>query len=75
MAAAAGVGSGAALVVARVVVHVYPGSSKAASEPRLTLFFGRRGKPVLKPRLMPLRVAQAVALQLQARRVGTVSVL
>jgi hypothetical protein len=61
--------------IRRVVVHVYPGSSKAASEPRLTLFFGRRGKPVLKPRLMPLRVAQAVALQLQARRVGTVSVL
>ena len=74
-AAATGVGSGAGLLVARVVVHVYPGSSKAASEPRLTLFFGRRGKPVLKPRLMPLRVAQAVALQLQARRVGTVSVL
>ena len=45
------------------------------SEPRLTMFFGRRGKPMLKPRLMPLRVAQAVALQLQARRVGTVSVL
>ena len=59
----------------RVVVHVYPGSSKAASEPRLKLLFGRRGKPVIKPRLMPLRVAQAVALQLQARRVGTVSVL
>ncbi len=39
------------------------------------MFIGRRGKPVLKPRLMPLQVAQAVALQLQARRVGTVSVL
>ena len=58
-----------------VLVHVYPGSSKAASQPRIPVFFGRRGLPVQKPRYMPLRKAQAVASQLQARRLGTVSVL
>ena len=61
--------------IRQVLVHVYPGPSKAASEPRLTLHFGRRGRPVLKPRFLPLRTAQAVARQLQARHIGTVSVL
>jgi hypothetical protein len=59
-----------------VLVHVYPGTSKAASEPRLTLHFGRRrGRPVVKPRFLPLRTAPAVARQLAARHIGTVSVL
>ena len=61
--------------VRQVVVHVYPGVLKAASEPRVTVQIGRRGRPVLKPRLMPLRTAQSIARQLQARRIGTVSVL
>ena len=61
--------------IRQVLVHVYPGSSKAASEPRITLYFGRRGRPVQKPRFMPLRRAHAVARQLQARHIGTVSVL
>lgn len=61
--------------VRQVVVHVYPGALKAASEPRVTVHIGRRGRPVLKPRLMPLRTAQSIARQLQARRIGTVSVL
>ena len=61
--------------VRQVVVHVYPGVLKAATEPRITVHIGRRGRPVLKPRLMPLRTAQSIALQLQARRIGTVSVL
>ncbi len=56
-------------------MHVYPGALKAASEPRITVDIGRRGRPVLKPRLMPLRTAQSIARQLQARRIGTVSVL
>ena len=58
-----------------MVVHVYPGALKAALEPRITVPIGRRGCPVLKPRLMPLRTAQSIARQLQARRIGTVSVL
>ena len=61
--------------VRQVVVHVYPGVLKAASEPRFTVHIGRRGRPVLKPRLMPLLTAQSIARQLQARRIGTVSVL
>ena len=61
--------------VRQVVVHVHPGALKAASEPRITVPIGRRGRPVLQPRLMPLRTAQSIARQLQARRIGTVSVL
>ena len=58
-----------------MLVHVYPGSSKAWSEPRLTVHIGRRGRPVQKPRLMPLLTALSVARKLQAAQVGTVSVL
>jgi len=61
--------------IRQVVVHVYPGTRKLASEPRFTLHFGRRARPVQKPRLMPLRTALSVARQLQARHIGTVSVL
>ena len=56
-------------------MHVDPGSSKAFLEPRVTLHIGRRGRPVQKPRLMPLRTAFTFARKLQAARVGTVSVL
>jgi hypothetical protein len=61
--------------VRQVLVHVYPGSSKTWSEPRVTVPIGRRGKPVQKPRLMPLLIALSVARKLQARHIGTVSVL
>ena len=61
--------------IRQVLVHIYPGSSKAWSEPRITVHIGRRGKPVLKPRLMPLLTALSVARKLQARHIGTVSVL
>jgi len=42
---------------------------------RLSLHFGSRGRAVQKPRFMPLRTAQAVARQLQARHIGLVAVL
>jgi hypothetical protein len=58
-----------------VLAHVYPAASKAFSEPRVTVHIGRRGRPVQQPRLMPLRTAMAVARKLQARGIGTVSVL
>ncbi len=61
--------------IRQVVVHVYPGHHEAATAPAIVLPIGRRGRPVGKPRFMPLRHAQAVAQQLQARRIGTVSVL
>ena len=59
--------------VHQVLVHVYPGSSKAFAEPRVTVHIGRRGRPVQKPRLMPLLTALSVARKLQAAQVGTVS--
>lgn len=43
--------------VRQVLVHVYPSSSKAWSEPRVAVPIGRRGRPVQKPRLMPLLTA------------------
>ncbi|MFN9635657.1 MAG: hypothetical protein ACK55D_02960 [Synechococcaceae cyanobacterium] len=61
--------------IRQVLVHVYPGSSKAWSELRVTVPIGRRVKPAQKPRLMPLLTALSVARKLQARHVGTVSVL
>jgi hypothetical protein len=61
--------------VRQVLVHVYPSSSKAFDQPRVTVHIGRRGRPVQKPRLMPLRTATAIARKLQASHIGTVSVL
>jgi hypothetical protein len=60
--------------IRRVVVLVPAGSSKPAASARLSLHFGSRGRAVHKPRLMPLRTAQAVARQLQARHIGLVAV-
>jgi hypothetical protein len=60
--------------IRRAVVLVPSSSSKPASA-RLSLHFGSRGRAVQKPRLMPLRTAQAVARQLQARHIGLVAVL
>jgi hypothetical protein len=39
------------------------------------MHFGCRDRALQKPRLMPLRTAQAVARQLQARHIGLVAVL
>lgn len=61
--------------IRRVVVLVPPSASQAATVSRLRLHFGRQGQAVQKPRYMPLRKAQAVARQLQARHIGLVAVL
>ena len=61
--------------VRQMLVHVYRGISKAFCQPRDTVHLGRRGRPVQKPRLMPLLTALSVARKLQATRIGTVSVL
>jgi hypothetical protein len=61
--------------VRQVLAHVYPGTSKAFDEPRVTVHIGRRGRPVQKPRLMPLLTALSVARKLPAARAGTVFVL
>ena len=61
--------------IRQLLVHVYPGGSKAPGAERLTVFYGRRGRPVKKPRFMPSALAHQWARKLQARRLGTVSVL
>ena len=61
--------------IRQLLVHVYPGGSKAPGAERVTVFYGRRGRPVKKPRFMPAALAHQWARKLQARRLGTVSVL
>ena len=61
--------------IRQLLVHIYPGGSKAGAAERLTVFYGRRGRPVKKPRFMPAALAHQWARKLQARRLGTVSVL
>jgi hypothetical protein len=67
--------SPAAVEIRQLVVHTYPGGSKAAGSERDTVFYGRRGKPVKKPRFLPAELAHQLARKLQAKRLGTVSVL
>ena len=57
-----------------MVVLVTSSSSKPALA-RLSLHFGSRGRAVQKPLLMPLRTAQAVVRQIQARLNGLVAVV
>ena len=61
--------------IRQLLVHVYPSGSKASGAERLTVFYGRRGRPVKKPRFIPAELAHQWARKLQARRLGTVSVL
>ena len=61
--------------IRQLLVHVYPGGSKAPGAERITVFYGRRGRPVKKPRFIPAELAHQWARKLQARRLGTVSVL
>ncbi len=39
------------------------------------VFYGRRGRPVKKPRFIPAELAHQLARKLQARRLGTISVI
>jgi hypothetical protein len=61
--------------IRQLLVHVYPGGCKAPGAERLTVFYGRCGRPVKKPRLIPAELAHQWARKLQARRLGTVSVV
>jgi len=61
--------------IRQLLVHVYPGGIKAPDAERIRIFYGRRGKPVKKPRFIPAELAHQWARKLQARRLGTVSVL
>ena len=61
--------------IRQLAVFVYPGGIKAPNAERITVFYGRRGKPVKKPRFIPAQLAHQLARKLQARRLGTVAVL
>ena len=61
--------------IRQLLVDIYPGGSKAGAAGRITVFYGRRGRPVKKPRFIPAELAHQWARKLQARRLGTVSVL
>ena len=67
--------SPAAVDIRRLVVHSYPDGIAAVGARRLTVFYGRRGKPLKKPRFMPAELAHKLARKLQAKGIGTVSVL
>ena len=54
---------------------MYPGGIKAADAERQVVFYGRRGRPVKKPRFIPAQLAHQLARKLQAKRLGTVAVL
>jgi hypothetical protein len=59
----------------QLAVFVYPGGIKAPGAERQVVFYGRRGRPVKKPRFIPAQLAHQLACKLQARRLGTVAVL
>ena len=61
--------------IRQLVVHSYPGGMKAADAERLTVFYGRQGKPVKKPRFLPAELAHQLARKLASQRIGTVSVV
>ena len=53
--------------IRQLLVHFYPGGSKAPGAERITIFYGRRGRSVKKPRLMPAALAHQWARKPQAR--------
>ena len=57
--------------IRQLLMHVYASGSKACAAEHLTVFYGRRGRPVQKPRVMPAALAHQLALKLQARRVSS----
>jgi hypothetical protein len=65
----------ASVEIRQLVLHTYPAGSKVPGAERITVFYGRRGKPVKKPRFLPAELAHQLARKLQAKRLGTVSVL
>lgn len=57
--------------IRQLAVFVYPGGIKAPDAERITVFYGRRGRPVKKPRFIPAELAHQWARKLQARRVSS----
>ena len=61
--------------IRQLAVFVDPGGIKAPDAERHVVFYGRRGRPVKKPRFIPAQLAHQLARKLQAKRLGTVAVL
>ena len=57
------------------IAAIRASGAKVAAAERVTVFYGRRGKPVKKPRFLPAELAHQLARKLAAKRLGTVSVL
>jgi hypothetical protein len=57
------------------VLNTYPAGCKVAGSERLTVFYGRGGRSVRKPRYIPAELAHQLARKLAAKHLGTVSVL
>lgn len=58
-----------------VVEHHYPQGPKGGASPCEVRYFGRRGKPVKKMRLVPATKAFAIARKLQGTKGSTISVI
>jgi hypothetical protein len=56
-------------------MHLYPDGIKASAHERLTVFVGRRGKPLSKLRYMLMARAHELARKLQSRLGARVSVV
>lgn len=48
--------------IRQLVVHVYPGRIKAHDAERITVFYGRRGRPVKKPRFIPAEIPPSLLI-------------
>jgi len=58
-----------------VVEHHYPEGVKGGAHPVEVRFFGKRGKPVKKMRLVPAEKAHAIARRLQGAKGSSISVI
>jgi len=58
-----------------VVEHHYPEGPKGGASPCEVRYFGKRGKPVKKMRLVPAARAFAIARKLQGAKGSTISVI
>jgi hypothetical protein len=61
--------------IRQLLVHFYPGGSKAGVAERFPILYLSRGRPVKKPRFMPAELAHQLASNPKGRRLGTVSVI
>jgi hypothetical protein len=61
--------------IRQLAVFIYPGGIKAPDAERHVVFYGRRARPVKKPRFIQAQLAHQLARKLQAKRLSTMAVL